>query len=734
MKRVLLLAGLLVTSVLGFAQKQITVEDIYGKGTFRSRSVYGINWMNDGRYYSALRGNAIVKFDVTSGEEVETILDGNTLNPGIQIASYEFNADERYIVLLTDRESIYRRSYTAIFYLYDRDTKTLRKLDDDRIAYATVSPDGTKVAYTKDNNLYYVNLADMSRVQVTSDGEKNSIINGSTDWVYEEELSFTKAFFWSPDSKKLAYYRFDETEVPEYTLQYWNHGQLYPENYTYKYPKAGEKNSEVQILVYHLDSRKKVNVDIGNEKDIYIPRMNWTYDPNVLSVRRMNRLQNKLDILHANADTGATKLIIQEKSDTYVDVELTDDLTYLKDGKHILLSSERDGYKHFYLYTIDGQLVRQITKGNWEVASFVGVDQNSKTPIIYYTSKEESPLQTYFYSIDLNGKNKRKLSTHTGVNRVNMSNDFQYYINYFSNSTTPNTVELYATRGNKMIKVLEDNARLKEAAKEYGLVDKEFYTFTNETGDVLNGYMLKPRDFDPNKKYPVLMFQYSGPGSQNVTDSWGGSNYYWHQMLVQKGIIVSVVDGRGTGGRGAEFKKQTYKKLGRLEVEDQIASANYLASLPYVDGSRIGIWGWSFGGYMSSLAMMEGADVFAMGIAVAPVTSWRYYDTIYTERFLSTPQLNPEGYDDNSPTTVADKLKGKFLLIHGTGDDNVHFENAVALQDKLISEGKQFSSFYYPDRAHGIYKDNARVHLFTMMTNFVLDNLQQPQYPHLINK
>ncbi|MCB0856317.1 MAG: DPP IV N-terminal domain-containing protein, partial [Bacteroidetes bacterium] len=428
-------------------------------GTFRSRSVYGINWMNDGRYYSALRGNAIVKFDVTSGEEVETILDGNTLNPGIQIASYEFNADERYIVLLTDRESIYRRSYTAIFYLYDRDTKTLRKLDDDRIAYATVSPDGTKVAYTKDNNLYYVNLADMSRVQVTSDGEKNSIINGSTDWVYEEELSFTKAFFWSPDSKKLAYYRFDETEVPEYTLQYWNHGQLYPENYTYKYPKAGEKNSEVQILVYHLDSRKKVNVDIGNEKDIYIPRMNWTYDPNVLSVRRMNRLQNKLDILHANADTGATKLIIQEKSDTYVDVELTDDLTYLKDGKHILLSSERDGYKHFYLYTIDGQLVRQITKGNWEVASFVGVDQNSKTPIIYYTSKEESPLQTYFYSIDLNGKNKRKLSTHTGVNRVNMSNDFQYYINYFSNSTTPNTVELYATRGNKMIKVLEDNAR-----------------------------------------------------------------------------------------------------------------------------------------------------------------------------------------------------------------------------------------------------------------------------------
>ncbi len=723
MKKYILIITLLASSVLGFSQKQITVEDIYGKGTFRAKSVYGINWMNNGSFYSALESNSIVKYDVTKGEQVETILDASTLEVEIKISSYEFSSDEKYILLLTDRESIFRRSYTAIFYLYNRETKLLQKLDNDRIAYATVSPDGSKVAYTKNNNIFYVSLNDMSVVQVTNDGKRNSIINGSTDWVYEEELSFTKAFFWSPDSKKIAYYRFDETEVLEYTLKKWNNGATYPENYTYKYPKAGAKNAEIQIVVYHLDAKKKTNVDIGTEKDIYIPRINWTFDANVLSVRRMNRLQNQLDILHANADTGETTLILQDKSDTYVDLELTDDLTYLKDGKHILLASEKSGYKHLYLYTTAGKLVRQITKGNWEVATFVGIDQNSKRKTIYFTSKEESPLDTYFYAIDLSGKNKRKLSNYTGTNRVNMSNDFKYYINYFSNSTTPNLVELYTTKGNKRVKELETNEGLKQVAKEYELAPKEFYTFTNETGVELNGFMLKPKGFDANKKYPVLMFQYSGPGSQQVNNSWGGSNFYWHQMLVQKGYIVSVVDGRGTGGRGEKFKKQTYLNLGRMEVEDQIASAKHIANLPYVDAARIGIWGWSYGGYMSALALEEGADVFTMAIAVAPVSSWRYYDTIYTERFLSTPQDNPAGYDDNSPVTHAAKMKGKFLLVHGTGDDNVHFQNAVALQNALISAGVQFDTFYYPDRAHGIYRNNARPHLFNMMTQFVLDNL-----------
>jgi dipeptidyl-peptidase-4 len=558
----------------------------------------------------------------------------------------------------------------------------------------------------------------MKEVQVTKDGKPNYIINGSADWVYEEELSLTKAFYWSPDSKRLAFYRFDETNVREYNLQIWHEGQLYPEDRRYKYPKAGEVNSIVEIKIFTLDNSNTTTVDIGSETDIYIPRVTWTQNPELLSVRRLNRHQNNMEVLHANASTGVTNLILADKSPAYVNVET---LLYLNDGMHILTTSEQSGFKHIYLYTITGKLVRQITTGNWDVASFAGVNQKSKRQKLYFTSYEESPLDQYFYSIDLSGKNKQKLSNDIGVNRVNLSKDYKYYLNYNSSATSVNKVELFQTKGNKLIKVLEDNAGLKSKSKEYGFVDKEFFTFNIIDGTTLNGYMLRPANFNENNKYPVLMYQYSGPGSQSVNNSWGGRS--WHQLLAQKGYIIVVIDGRGTGGRGADFKKQTYKQLGKLEVEDQIAGAKYLANLPYVDAARIGIWGWSYGGYMSSLAILRGNDVFSMAIAVAPVTSWRYYDTIYTERFLQTPQENPEGYDENSPATYAANLKGKFLLIHGTGDDNVHFQNTVALEDALITAGKQFSSFYYPDRAHGIRSRNAQAHLYTMMTEFILNNL-----------
>ena len=720
MRRLIIFMLTLVLTGQLYAQKQIAVKDFTSHNIFRSKSVYGIRWMNDGRYYSALKNNTIVKYDVTTGEIVETILSGNALEPALVINDYEFSNDEQQILLLTDRQPVFRRSYTAVYYLYNRQTKKLRKLAAGRQAYGTFAPDGTKVAFTRDNNLYYVALTDMQEVQVTADGKPNHIINGSTDWVYEEELSLTKAFYWSPDSKKLAYYRFDEGRVPEYNLQVWHEGRLYPEDYRYKYPKAGEQNSIVGIKIYHLDEGKLTNVDIGTETDIYIPRVTWTRNPEVLSVRRLNRHQNKMEVLHADAATGKTTLIFTDESDTYVDVE---DLVYLNDGKHIIATSERGGFKHIYLYTIAGELVRQVTTGNWEVVNFAGIDQHSKRSTLYFTSHEESPLEQYFYAIDLSGKNKRRLSVHPGVNKVNMSRDFKYYLNYNSSATTPNRVELYQTRGNKLIKVLEDNAQLLAASKEYGLVNKEFFTFTTGEGTTLNGYMLKPAGFTESKKYPVLMYQYSGPGSQSVSNSWGGGHYYWHQMLVQKGYLIVVIDGRGTGGRGARFKKQTYKQLGKLEVEDQIAGARYLAGLPYVDAGRIGIWGWSFGGYMSSLAILRGSDVFAAAIAVAPVTSWRYYDTIYTERFLQTPQENAAGYDDNSPVTYAGNLQGKFLLIHGTGDDNVHVQNSIALVDALVANGKQFTSFFYPDRAHGIYRRNARIHLYTMMTDFILENL-----------
>lgn len=699
-----------------FAQKPIQVSQITD-GTFSPRSVRSLNWMNDGQYYSALSDNKVVQYSVRTGEEVETLVDGNALD--ISIVSYSFSDDESMVLLMTDRQSIYRRSYTAVFYIYDRNSDSIKKLSEGRQSYATLSPDNTKVAFTRDNNLFYADLASGIEVAVTDDGKFNFIINGSTDWVYEEELYLTQAFAWSPDSKRLAYYRFDESGVREYNMQVWNEGALYPEDYRYKYPKAGEDNSVVEIYLYELASGSKVKADIGDETDIYIPRINWTKNPELLAIQRLNRLQNQLDILHVNAKTGSSTPILTDKSSTYIDFTFCDDLTYLENGKQFIFSSEKDGYKHFYLHNLDGSLVNQITSGAFEALNMQGLDQKRK--VIYYTSTEVSPLETHLYSISLSGKGKKKLTGKAGVHAINMSDDCSYYMDYHSAADVPLNVSLYQTNGNKLIKVMQDNQALADRIKEYGLVGKEFFKITNDNGDELNGFFLKPADFDATKKYPLLIYQYSGPGSQNVSNRWGGGHYIWHQYLAQNGYIVAVVDTRGTGNRGEAFKKVTYKQLGKYETEDLISAAKTLASYTYVEESRIGVWGWSYGGYMSSLCILKGNDVFKTAIAVAPVTTWRYYDTIYTERYLQRPQDNPEGYDDNSPNTHADKLMGNFLLVHGTGDDNVHFQNSVALQDELIDAGKQFDSYYYPDRAHGL--GNRRGHLYQMMTNFIMEKL-----------
>ena len=718
----LFIVGILNTA-LG-QQKQIAVEDIYQKGVFSQKSVYGINWMNDGRYYSAREGNDIVKYDVTTGDKVATILSGDDLKPKINFQNYSFSGDEGKVLLMTDRKGIYRRSYKAEYYVYDLSTRQLSKLSEGGPqSYATFSPDASKVAFVRGNNLFFVNLQDMVETQLTEDGKFNHIINGSTDWVYEEELSFTRAFEWSGDSKSIFYLTFDESGVKEYNMQVWNMDNLYPEDYRFKYPKAGEVNAVVTGTLYNLVSDEKTAVKLSDEKEFYIARIRQTQNPNVLSLTRLNRLQNRMDILHLNTVTGEVKAVVSDVYDTYVDVDFVDELTYLNDGKHMILASEKSGYKHLYLYTVDGQLKNQITNGNWEVETIAGVKEQGNKTMIYYTSREKSPMEVNFYAIDIRGKNKMELRSEAGTHEIDMSSDQQYYIDYFSSASQPLTVTLYKTEKNQKIKVLEENKKLSAVKEQYGLGEKEFFTYETVDGTILNGYMLKPADFDNNKKYPVLIYQYSGPGSQNVENSWAGSHYYWHQMLTQKGYIVAVIDTRGTGGRGAAFKKITYKQLGKYEVEDHIEGAKFLAQLPYIDGDRIGIWGWSYGGYMSSLALFKGADVFKAAIAVAPVTNWRFYDTIYTERYMDTPQNNASGYDDNSPTTHASKLKGNYLLIHGTGDDNVHFQNAVTLQNTLIAEGKQFDSFYYPNRAHSIYKDNARSHLFTLMTNWVLENL-----------
>ncbi|HEY3404085.1 MAG TPA: S9 family peptidase [Ohtaekwangia sp.] len=703
------------------AQKQITIEDFTTKPTFVQKTVRGINWMNDGKFYSTQEGNKIVKYNITTGQAVETILDGASLNPQIEIQGYTFSSDEKKILIQTEFANIYRRSFTAEYFVYDLATKTIHKLSQGgKQSYATFSSDGSKVAFTRANNLFYVTLGDWSEVQVTDDGKFNHIINGSTDWVYEEELTFAQAFQWSPDGKKLAYYRFDESQVKEYTLQKWNKGQLYPELYTYKYPKAGEANSVVDIWFYDLSSKQKVKADIGAEKDIYIPRITWTKDPSVLSIRRMNRLQNKMEILHTNAISGKSQVILTETSDTYVDIDYCDDLIYLSDGKQFIYSSEKSGYKHLYLYTLAGTLVKQITTGDWEVTELLGVDEKNK--LVYYLSTEGKYLDQQFYSIGLDGSKKTKLSKAEGTHVINMSNDYQFYIDYHSNSKEPLQVSLYKSKGNSLIKVLENNQAFKTTIQEYGFVNKEF--FSCKAGDgttTLDGYMLKPATFDASKQYPLFVFQYSGPRSANVRNTFATDP--WFQMLTQKGYIVAILDTRGTGFRGEKFTKQTYKQLGKLETEDLVAGGKFLASLDYVDDNRLGIYGWSYGGYTTSLVMTKGAGTYTMGIAGAPVTNWRYYDNIYTERFLQRPQDNASGYDDNSPTTYANKLQGSFLLIHGTGDDNVHFQNSVALEDALILAGKQFRSFYYPDEPHGIRNPKKRFHLITMMTEFILEKL-----------
>lgn len=716
MKSLLSFLLIITWSIGSFGQKKIEVKHTTD-GTFRQQSVRSLNWMNDGQFYSALSDNKIVKYSVRTGEAVETIVDGEALD--LDIDNYSFSDDESVVLIMTDRESIYRRSYTAVFYIYDRNADTATKLSDGRQSYATLSPDNSKVAFTRDNNLFYVDLASNTETAITNDGKFNYIINGSTDWVYEEELYLTKAFAWSPDGNRIAYYRMDESGVREYNMQVWNDGALYPEDYRYKYPKAGEDNSVIEIYLYELGSSNKTKVDIGSETDIYIPRIYWTKDANLLAVQRLNRLQNQLDILHVNAKDGSSKVVLTDKSDTYIDFTFCDDLTYLDNGTQFLFSSEKDGFKHFYLYNMNGGLVNQITSGSFEATSMVGLDQKRK--VLYYMSTEDSPLEQHLYSVSLSGKSKKKLSNEAGRYGIDMSDDASYYMSYYSSATTPLKVSLYQTRGNKLVKVMEDNQKLAQTTQEYGWVDKEFFQVKNENGDDLNGFFLKPADFDESKQYPLLIFQYSGPGSQNVANRWGGGHYVWHQYLAQNGYIVAVVDTRGTGYRGEAFKKATYKQMGKLETEDLISAAKTMAGYNYIDESRVGVWGWSYGGYMSSLCILKGNDVFKAAIAIAPVTTWRYYDTIYTERYLQRPQDNPSGYDDNSPNSHAEKLKGNYLLVHGTGDDNVHFQNSVALQNELIDAGKQFDSYYYPDKAHGL--GNRRGHLYQMMTDFIMEKL-----------
>ena len=722
MKSKLSIVLFLLVCFSAVAQQKLTVEEIYS-GAFRPETMDELFAMKNTNQYAVLnfdratRSSQIDLYDFATLKKVKTIIDTKSfpeLADGID--SFVFSKDEKQVLLANNSNQIFRYSFTANFFLYNRDTKKLTKILE-QVQQPTFSPDGLKIGFAKENNLFIYDIASQKTTQVTTDGIKNSIINGITDWVYEEELAFVKAFDWSADSKKLAFIRFDESEVPDFSMNIFKK-ELYPTVETFKYPKAGGKNSKVALLVYDVASSSSKTVDLSNYNDFYIARIKWTNDANVLATQILNRHQDNLDLLFIDGTTATSKVVLKEKDNAYIDV--TDNLTFLKDNSFIW-TSEKDGYNHIYLYDKTGKLKNQVTKGNWEVTAYYGYDEKNKT--IYYQSVENGSTIRDVYKIGLDGKNKLKLSQQVGTNSATFSPNFQFFINSFSSSSQPTINTLNSTNDGKQIQSIIDNKTLAEKVKKYNLPTKEFFELTSEKGNKLNAWMIKPKDFDANKKYPVFMYQYSGPGSQEVNNKWNTTNDYWFMMLTQHGYIVACVDGRGTGFKGAAFKKCTQNQLGKLEVEDQIEAAKVIGNYSYVDKTRIGIFGWSYGGFMSSNCLFKGADVFKMAVAVAPVTNWRFYDSIYTERYLQTPQENASGYDDNSPINHVSKLKGNFLLIHGTADDNVHVQNSMQMIEALVQANKQFDWAIYPDKNHGIYGGKTRIQLYNKMTTFIKEKL-----------
>ena len=696
--------------------KKITLEDIWG-ATFSTNRMNALNSMS-GDYYSLLNNDengysTVDKYSYTSLEKVATIVDGKTLQNLQNFESYSFNNDETQLILGKDIQKVYRRSTKGTYYAFSVGSKKVRFIGEN-IQEPTFSPDSKKVAYAKNNNLFVLDLTTNLTTQVTKDGKYNHIINGTTDWVYEEEFGFVRAFEWSNDSKFIAFLRFNESKVREFSMGVTGDG-LYPSQHVFKYPKAGEDNAKVSLHMYSLTTKNTKKINLGVYE--YIPRIKWSTKEGVLIATTLNRHQNDLKLHKVNAVRSSAMLLFNEKDAAYVSVK--DDLTFLDDNSFIW-TSEKDGFNHIYHYSFNGKLINQITKGNWEVTKFYGFNKEKKT--IYYQSVENGSINRGVYSIELDGTNKKLLSNNIGTNTAAFSRNLNYFINTHSSSETPPIFSLYSAEG-EMIKVIKDNAPLQEKLTNYKMSQKEFSTI-KINGNDLNMWMLKPVDFDVQKEYPLLMFQYSGPGSQQVANRWNGTNDYWHQMLAQQGMIIVCVDGRGTGLKGRDFKKVTQKELGKFEVEDQIAAAKKLAERSYIDKNNIGIWGWSYGGFMSTNCLLKGNDIFTTAIAVAPVTSWRFYDTVYTERYMQTPQENASGYDDNSPINYADKLEGNYLLVHGTGDDNVHVQNSRRMINALVAANKPFDIAMYPDRAHGIRKgENTRLHLYHKMTNFIAQHL-----------
>ena len=723
-KILLCMAMSFLTSAFAMSQ-QLTIEDI-NAGQYYARSIRGVTPMNDGEHYTQLSpdNKRIVKYSYKTGKEVGVIFDVETARECNleKIQGYIFSPDEKRILIETEREPIYRRSYSSVYHLYSVKNNKLSELTEGKIRIPVFSPDGNLIAFVRDNNIFLIKLLyGGSESQITKDGEINKVINGAPDWVYEEEFGYNSALTFSPDNKMIAYVRWDESNVKSFEFPmykgdcpaYMQYAE-YPGKYTYKYPVAGEDNSKVSVKTFDIFSKVTRTMQLPIEDDAYIPRIRFTNNPEQLAIMTINRHQNRFDMYYANPRSGVCKLILRDESNWYIKESIYDNIKFY--DKYFSLLSEKDGFAHLYWYTINGTLVKQVTQGEFEVKSFLGWDEKSNT--FYYVSNEGSPLRTAVWKTDGKGR-KTCLSQKEGTNNAMFSTGMKYFINFFNNTETPTEVTINDNNG-KTIATLMDNADLKAKVAGMKMPEKEFFTFTTPEGYELNGWMMKPVDFDPSKKYPVLMFQYSGPGSQQVLDTWSVS---WETYMATQGYIAVCVDGRGTGGRGAAFEKCTYLSIGVKEADDQVSAAKYLGTLPYIDKDRIAIWGWSYGGYMTLMSMSQGSNVFKAGIAVAAPTDWRFYDTVYTERFMRTPQENKEGYDKASAINRIDKLHGKLLMVHGTADDNVHYRNMAEYCEELVQHDKYCDMQIYTNRNHNIMGGNTRNHLYKKLTNYIKENL-----------
>ncbi len=729
------MAALITMTVQSFAAK-LDLKSIT-RGEFRAESMASLKPLDDGESYSQVSsdGTKILKYSFKTGKQTGVIFDlNNVRGPKIRIDridGYIFSPDGKRILIQTDTRYIYRRSFTATYYIYEVQNNKMGPLSVGGEQQTPLfSPDGNMIAFVRQNNIFLVKLLyDNAESQVTTDGERNSIINGIPDWVYEEEFSTNRSMVFTADSRQLVWIKYDESKVKEFSFQ-WFRGSnptmdeylTYPGSYVYKYPKAGEDNSKVGVYSFDIKSRKTRQIDVPLDADGYIPRIVMTSDPTKVAVFTMNRHQDDMRIYMANPLTTLSKLVVQDKVDKYVKQESMCAVTFT--DQHILVPSERDGYNHIFIYTLNGQLKRQVVKGQFEVTDIYGMDD--KTGDVFYAANELGPQDKQVYVSHANGKTER-LTSKEGQNNATFSRSFRYFINIWSDLNNPPVYTLNDSRG-RILHTMIDNKALKEKYQSYGLGNKELFSFTTSDGVKLNGWMVKPADFSPSKRYPVIMFQYGGPGSQQVLNYWNigaaGQGAILEQYMAQQGYIVACVDNRGTGGRGAEFEKCTYLRLGEKEAFDQVEAALWLGQQPYVDKDRIGMWGWSYGGWNTLMSMSEGRPVFCAGVAVAPPTCWRYYDSVYTERYMRTPKENKSGYDEVNPIARAAKLHGALLICHGLADDNVHFQNTAEYTEALIQADKDFKENIYVNRNHGISGGNTRNHLYRQIIQWFDEKLK----------